>query len=835
MDKRNLLFVFAISLSFIAVQFFFRHQDMERKQEWAAQQQRLAERKNKELAADLEHRVPQAHTLPLVETYEDLEGHAFFANGIQMQGDSVLVSLSGHTLPALPSTLYVRPWGSSESLTPLPLTRSTSEKGGLAVYGKDAKKPLEVGSSRDLTEDDLYFVSLPLSAVPLDGVQIALGSFQEGKLSFPGEAIKKWVPLADSFVLARTAKGYVPVAYYTTDLQTVTPLNQLQDLKPFVEPARDVAKSAQDSKEERFYVIEDAYQQLVFSNRGGALVEINLPYNNAKDPLSVVKEVSIDREMLENDPVNARFPLLPFFTPAVDGKSSYVYHQEGKQGGYYPLLRRDLFSPKGGFISKVPARYYALNLVSDYPETAELHYDVVSFDERQIVFSAAHLDKKITKTFRLPEHTQTAPYTLDLEVVIEGPSTPLWLTSGVPEVEIISGSDAASLKYRITRAGSAKVELIDLPKESSFVGSFHPDWVSNSNGFFGIIMDPQTETAPGYEAIRVSAKDLPSRLLALDPKGERWSAASYAGYELLLPLKKKAGINKFRIFAGPFAESVLNAVDTAYTDPVTHENPDYIASQTFHGWFAFISEPFARFLFFLMKGFYWLTHSWGWSIILLTVALRVMLYPLNTWSARSMAAMQAIGPEAAAIQAKHSKNPTLAQQELVALYRERGVNPLGGCLPLLIQAPFMIGLFDLLKSTFALRGACFIPGWIDDLAAPDVLFSWKQPIFFIGNQLHLLPILLGLVMFAQQRLSAPPASSTMTDQQRQQRAMGPIMAVVFTAMFYQFPSGLNIYWLFAMLLGMVQQVYTNRTYKLPVGSAQGKKDSVVEVKGKRIS
>lgn len=834
MDKRNLLFVFAISLSFIAVQFFFRHQDMERKQEWAAQQERLAERKNKELAADLQHRVPHVHTLPLVETYEDLEGHAFFGNAIQMPGDVVLVGLSDHTLPKLPSTLYVRPFGSSELLKPLPLTRNTSEKGGLAVYGKDSKYPLEVGSSRDLTDDDLYFISLPVTNVPRDGVQIALGAFQDGKLSFPGQAIKKWVPEADAFVLSKTAKGYLPVAYYANASQTVTPLNQLQDLRPFAEPARDVAK-LQEAKEERFYVIEDAYQQLVFSNRGGALVEINLPYNNAKDPLSVVKEVAIDREMVDDDPINAQFPLLPFYTPAIDAKGSYVYHAQGKQGGYYPLLRRDLFSKKGGFISKVPARYYALNLVSDYPETAELHYDVVSFDERHIVFSASHLDKKITKTFRLPEDAEKAPYTLDLEVVVEGHSSPLWLTSGVPEVEIISGSDAASLKYRITRAGSSKVELIDLPKESSFVGSFHPDWVSNSNGFFGIIMDPQTETAPGYEAIRVPPKEMPSRLLALDPKGERWSAASYAGYEILMPLKKKAGVNKFRIFAGPFAESVLKSVDSAYTDPVTQENPDYIASQTFHGWFAFISEPFARFLFFLMKGFYWLTHSWGWSIILLTVALRVILYPLNAWSARSMAAMQAIGPEAAAIDVKHAKNPALAQQEKLALYRERGVNPLGGCLPLLLQAPFMIGLYDLLKSTFELRGACFIPGWIDDLAAPDVLFSWKQPIFFIGNQLHLLPILLGLVMFAQQRLSAPPAAPNMTDQQRQQRAMGPIMAVMFTAMFYQFPSGLNIYWLFSMLLGMAQQIYTNRTYKLPVGSAGGKKDSVVEVKGKRVS
>src|SRR5262249_815759 len=148
--------------------------------------------------------------------------------------------------------------------------------------------------------------------------------------------------------------------------------------------------------------------------------------------------------------------------------------------------------------------------------------------------------------------------------------------------------------------------------------------------------------------------------------------------------------------------------------------------------------------------------------------------------------------------------------EIMNLYRERGVNPVSGCFPLLIQMPFLIGMFDLLKSTFELRGASFIPGWIDDLPAPDVLFSWNRPLPLIGNQCHLLPILLGVVMVVQQRMMStmPKDPSLWTEQQRQQRFMGNIMAVVFTVMFYSFPSGLNIYWLSSMLLGMLQQYLT---------------------------
>src|SRR5207249_1127236 len=164
------------------------------------------------------------------------------------------------------------------------------------------------------------------------------------------------------------------------------------------------------------------------------------------------------------------------------------------------------------------------------------------------------------------------------------------------------------------------------------------------------------------------------------------------------------------------------------------------------------------------------------------------------WSNKSMMRMQQIGPDVAAIQEKYKKNPKQAQIEVMNLYRERGVNPVSGCLPMLIQMPFLIGMFDLLKSTFELRGASFVPGWIDNLAAPDVLFSWTTPIFFIGNQFHLLPIILGVVMFFQQRLSSslPKDPNLLTEQQKQQKMMGYIMTVVFTVMFYHFPSGLNI-------------------------------------------
>jgi YidC/Oxa1 family membrane protein insertase len=169
--------------------------------------------------------------------------------------------------------------------------------------------------------------------------------------------------------------------------------------------------------------------------------------------------------------------------------------------------------------------------------------------------------------------------------------------------------------------------------------------------------------------------------------------------------------------------------------------------------------------------------------------------------------MQEIGPKVKAIQERYKKDPRKAQMEVMNVYREAGINPMSGCLPMLLQMPFLIGMFYMLKSSFPLRGAPFIPGWIDDLAAPDVLFSWGQPVWIIGNEFHLLPILTGAAMLLQAKMTqkTPKDPSQMTDQEKQQKMMGTMMSVLFAFMFYNFPSGLNIYFMFSTLLGVAQQ------------------------------
>ncbi len=817
MDKRTLLFVLAFAVTLFFVNLYFQHQNEESTREWNEQRKAKQVKKAEHLESEIQQRTAKASDLPLMQIYADSDAKDFLTSGLSDENNVVTLAWSDN----LPLTVYIKKFGSSGKPEEYTLAHRASRNEPI-IFQQGSPQPLHVAKLPEFGKFDLQLIA-PLPQNQAKPFEIVLGEYTDGHFIIPAQELQKLKseiestkpPLRKEYKTAiavmKTTKGYAPVAIYQKENSTLIYLDEIPGLSTDT-PKISTTPAISKTTEEKFYVLETPYQQLVFSNFGGALSEINLPFASKNDPLSVVRPIEFDREIVEKHPYNAYFPAHPYFTP---GKTTPVEHAQGTLGGYYPLIRRDLIQSGNRKSIRVSPQYYALNIISDYPEVAELVYEVKEFTDNSIVFEVNQGHRRITKTYTLEANEKQAPYCLNLSIQIEGDSRGLWLTTGIPEVEWISGGPAPALKYRITRNQKADVENVDLPKDAISFSNIYPDWTCDSNGFFGIILDPLSEIEAGFKAVQVSGTVVPSRLIEVEQEYDKFKPENLPGYEMLLPLKKNAGIMNFRIFAGPFSSDVLETIDKTYSDSTTGYNPDYIACQSFHGWFAFISEPFAKFLFILMRFFYQLTGSWAFSIILLTIALRLMLFPLNAWSTKSMLKMQQIAPEVTAIQAKYKKDPKKVQLEIMNLYRDRGVNPLSGCFPLLIQMPFLIGMFDLLKSTFELRGATFIPGWIDNLTAPDVLFSWQTPIFFIGNQFHLLPILLGVVMFFQQRMQSPlPKDPTLlTDQQRQQKAMGTIMPIIFAVMFYNFPSGLNIYWLSSMLLGLLQQWLTARHFQ----------------------
>lgn len=792
MDKRSLLFVISLTMTFFVTNMIFTYLDQQKNHEWYEQQKKKKTEQQLRLKEEINTRTAHLADVPLVTIYGDKDHGNTLGRGLV--SENYLFSL----FPQKPATkIFVQ--GSQDPWNLL----QTDEKTGLTIYANKAK----LLKTTPLPPHGMYDLQLlSLQETP----EVLWAEYKDGEVSIPLTKLSEnKLPQGHALALIKQNGIYQPIGVYDFSSHALIRLENISSLASILDVKIPQSAVSKTPTEEKLYVIETPYQQLVFSNRGGSLVEINLPFQNEEFPQSIVKEISVDREIAKQYPNIDRFPNQTYYLPPQEKGGEPVLQQE-KVGGYYPLIRRSLPGQ-----AQVNPGYYATNLVSEYPEVSEMFYAVKSFDHNQIVFEATQPHRKITKTYTIAEANGPVPYTFDLEIKIEGDSRGLWLSSGLPEVEIVSGSSAPSLMYRITRNQQSEVETINLPKENLIVTSLSPDWVSNANGFFGIIIDPLTEIDSGYQAVRVPGTKAPSRMIYIGKDYEQYKAADFPGYATMLPLPSKGAVSHFRIYAGPYAESALKKVDAIYSNDKEGYQPDYLSAISYHGWFAFISRPFAKFLLILMNFFYSISGSWALSIILLTVALRIMLYPLNSWSMKSMAKMQLLAPEVEKIKKKHQKDPRKMQLEMASLYREKGINPLSGCFPLLIQMPFLIGMFDLLKSSFELRGAVFIPGWIDNLAAPDVLFSWEQPILFFGNAFHLLPFLLGFVMYFQQKLFSPPVTQTMTPEQRQQRIMmSYMMPILFTFMFYNVPSGLNIYWLFSMLLGLPQQWWTTRMMRV---------------------
>lgn len=789
MDKRSLLFMTCVSLSFFGIHAWFgMQQDKER-------QAYLQKMQEKEIAVQAEKeeqmriRTVSLSDLPIVSLYADKKQSQKVTEAIAFQGQYWTLAWTD----SLPAKVYVKEQGALREISLLSPDCKTHEP---ILYGNSSTPSVTVPSLAQHHPFDLQLVALN------GEINVALGEQRGGKFSLPFQTLDR-----PAVALVKEADQYIPVGIYKPENKSLKPLSEFTHLSAYVQQPQSVSLTSSPTNE-TFYVLENEYQQLVFSTRGGSLAEINLPLQSAKDSKSLVKEIDIDRLILADSPQNARFPLHPYYLASESGKT---LQQEGSLGGYYPLLRRSILKSDGTAQVSVPAAYYALNIVSEDPAFSELNYRVTHFDADRIEFEASTGQHRIRKTYFIPKE-QNGPYCFGLDIQIDGDTQGLWLSSGVPDVEIVGGSYSPLLKLQVTRSQVSEVEAIDLPKKTpTQVSQVTPNWISNCNGFLGLILDPLHSTGSGYQVAQIDGSLVPTRLSLIDSRYNLYPAAQYPGYATYLPLKSGVPLH-FRIFAGPFDDNLLKKLDDLYEDPTQNYNPDYASAQSMQGWFSFISAPFAKFLAFLIELFYAVTHSWALSIILLTIALRAMMYPLNSWSIQSSVRMQEIGPRVKAIQDRYKKDPRKAQMEVMNLYRESGINPLTGCLPMFLQMPFLFGMFYLLKSTFPLRGAVFIPGWIDDLAAPDVLFSWGQPLWFIGNEFHLLPILMGATMYVQQKLTSklPKDPSQLNETQKQQKMMGNLMSVLFAAMFYNFPSGLNIYFMLSTLLGVAQQAWMTK-------------------------
>lgn len=201
--------------------------------------------------------------------------------------------------------------------------------------------------------------------------------------------------------------------------------------------------------------------------------------------------------------------------------------------------------------------------------------------------------------------------------------------------------------------------------------------------------------------------------------------------------------------------------------------------------------------------------NYGWAIIIISVLTKVLFYRLTHKSFKSMKEMQDLQPRLAALKEKFGNDKRRLSEETMKLYREAGVNPLGGCLPMLLQMPVFIALFNVLSHAIELRGAPWI-AWINDLSQQDILFKLPFTLPLIGDNFSLLPLLMGAAMWMQSKLGASPTGQPGNPMPP---GFNTLLPIVFTVLFYKMPSGLVIYWIINTGLSVFQQYYIVRDSK----------------------
>jgi YidC/Oxa1 family membrane protein insertase len=325
--------------------------------------------------------------------------------------------------------------------------------------------------------------------------------------------------------------------------------------------------------------------------------------------------------------------------------------------------------------------------------------------------------------------------------------------TGLPEYQITLGADFGMLDRGAKFVHTGPVLLQDVAREEIKAGKlkaprlFTGDlkWIALEDKYFFAAIVPATP----MESAKVW-------------KEQDSAAISFIG---------QPGVRKLLVYAGPKEHDRLKELGVGLEHIV-----DF-------GFFSIIARP----IFWLLKKIYSVVGNYGWAIVVLTIVLRVPFIPIVNKGQKSMKKLQELQPRMQEVKEKYKNDPKRMQQEMMAMYKKYKVNPMGGCLPMLIQIPFFFALYKVLLIAIELRSAPWTL-WIQDLSVKDPYY--------------ILPIVMGISMVAQQKMT-PAAGDP------RQRKMMMFMPVIFTFLFLNFASGLVLYWLVNNLLSIAQQLYVN--------------------------
>ena len=437
-------------------------------------------------------------------------------------------------------------------------------------------------------------------------------------------------------------------------------------------------------------------------------------------------------------------------------------------------LRMSFQAESGEYID---LNQYKFNLDSELTE-----YKLDQQDKKSFRFSLNYKESLIEKIYTFYGDA----YHIDVQIKISNANTLLlnneyqfgW-TNGLPSNEINISEDYTYSEAYARMGGENESYEIDSEGEADKAElNGKIEWIAVRMKYFLTAVVPQNVNTTG---------------VLFSGEGEQTEKAVLRKYNAYIntEVQNSSISHEYKVFMGPMNYSILSEYDNNLDELIMN-----------HGWYETTFRPVSLFILSIFNFFKTFIPNYGIIIILFSIIVKIVVYPLTKKSYRSMKEMSKLQPLMAELKEKYKGDPQRYQKETMKLYKEHGVNPMGGCLPVLLQLPLLGALFIVFRSTIQLRGASFIPGWIDDLSRGDTLFTLPLSLPMYGDQFNLLPILMAVSMIFQ---------SKMTMKDPKQKAMVYIMPIFLLLLFNQFPSGLNLYYTMFNVLTIIQQKFIDGT------------------------
>ena len=404
----------------------------------------------------------------------------------------------------------------------------------------------------------------------------------------------------------------------------------------------------------------------------------------------------------------------------------------------------------------------------------------------------------VEKKYAVPDNNE---YMIQLAVTIksaDGSVIPLnydgsmYTISVGPQIGPTFSSLSRNYDYRrvyMKRADKGKKKVLSF-KNGVYNSSEDVEWMGLVGKYFAMLLIPETD-------------GIISSVSATEATGDGYPSQKDTIYLNRAASASSSVTDVYSFYVGPQLAKNLKIYDRAVDNIFGLENHD-LKKALDVSWLSWLETV----LKFFLDIFYKICRNYGVAIILLTVMVKLILQPISKKGMDSTAKMSALTPKMEEIKQRYADNPEAQNAAIAKLYKEEGINPMGSCLPMLIQFPIFIALYGLLNKNFELRGAMFIPYWIPDVSVPDTIATLSFNLPLLGSQIHLLPIIYTVSMIFSMKITQ--SGSTNSQQQGMMSFMTYGMPIIFFFIMYNAPSGLLVYWTVTNAISIAQQLIVNK-------------------------